>query len=70
MFVFYDIFKDFCVFSCLPVVHEALQEFGGPELVHLSDHADAHVSVSAEQPAHVLIESWRRKEKIRNVGMS
>lgn len=53
----------------LPVVHEALQELGGPELVHLSDHTDAHVSVPTEQPAHMFIVSWRtktRKEERQN----
>lgn len=43
----------------LPGVHEALQEFGGSELVHLSDHSDAHLSIPTQQPLHMFVESWR-----------
>ena len=47
----------------LPGAHEALEEFGGPELVHLPDHTDAHVSVPSEQPAHMFTVSCRRKKR-------
>lgn len=45
-------------YSLLPV-HEAVEDFAGPELIHLSDHTDAHVSVSAQQPSHVFPVTWR-----------
>lgn len=50
-------------FLCLPVVHEALEEFGGPEFVHLSDYTDAHIPVPTEQPPHMFTGSWRGKKK-------
>lgn len=49
--------------ACVPAVHEALEEFGGPELVHLSDHTDPHVSVPTQQPTHVFTVNWREKKR-------
>lgn len=62
-----DILNFYFVFFGLPVVHEALEEFGGPELVHLSDHTDAHVSVPTEQPGHMFMVSWKKNEKVSSL---
>lgn len=53
---------------CLPVVHETLQELGGPELVHVSDYTDAHISVPTEQPPHMFIEGWGGKREKTEMG--
>lgn len=60
-----DLFE-VCVCVCVPVVHEALEDFWGPIFIHLSDHTDAHVSIAAQQPAHMFMVSWRMKRKWEN----
>lgn len=32
----------------------------GTQLVHLPDHKDRHISIPAEQPAHILTVGWRK----------
>lgn len=55
------VFSNYDFIFLLPV-HEALEDFAGPELIHLSDHIDAHVSVSTQQPSHVFPVTWRTEK--------